>query len=327
MSVTVDAKQFAHAVATAARACGRAGSPEILFSLKLEVADGALNVTGTNLDMCVTARAPASGDLSSFCVEAQWLSGVSGRLKDRSEVNLDWSNGVVYVTSGRSKFSFPTLVSDAFPMLRLEDQSHEIEVDSAEFISAFEAVTPAISREETRYYLCGICLSPGSVQDDQDTAHMVATATNGHMIFAHDIAVSEIDVEMDQIIVPEKTCALLAKLMPAKGRATLNFTKTKISLDTPSASMRSKLVEGTYPNWRGLLSSAPAQLSYNTKALLQAVQTVVAGDKVEDRANPLKLQFTEGETELSINIGIDGGMSQDFCPHENGRTGVRVLWR
>lgn len=102
----------------------------------------------------------------------------------------------------------------------------------------------AMSREETRYYLCGMHVGMGG--------H--AVTTDGHrMVVQHLPAVSL----PHDIIIPARAIDMLQRLLLPKARDMLTLTigaptsrGTWVRFETPSMVYQSALIDGTFPDWR-----------------------------------------------------------------------------
>lgn len=250
----------------------------ILATVRL-VADGtALNATATNLDIEITGSIPADGTLSC-CVDAKLLAGIVA--KAGSDVTLEHEGTTLTVKSGRSRFKLQTLPVEDFPDLTAGEFTTTFE---AGLSSVFGAVQFAISTELTRYYLNGVYLEPTA-----------ATATDGHRL-AH---VTTDLPAFEPIIVPSKTVALWPK---GSARVSLSGTKIRVqtaATDGTSVTMTSKLIDGTYPDYRRVIPTQNDKHVLADKAALQAAVARVSTVATE-RGRAVKLEIAPGQVGLSV---------------------------
>ena len=80
----------------------------ILSCVRLVAKDGTLTATATDLDIVVSASAKADGAMS-VCVDAKMLDAIVKKLPASAEITLTAKDGALAITSGRSRFSLPTL--------------------------------------------------------------------------------------------------------------------------------------------------------------------------------------------------------------------------
>lgn len=264
---------LARLLGSVTKATDTKGTIPILGTVRL-VADGtALTATGTDLDLEVSGSIPATGTLSA-CVDAKLLSGIVS--KAGSEITLETEPGQLVVKSGRSRFRLPTLPVEDFPSFNHGDFPVTFEADLA---ALFAPVAFAISTEETRHYLNGIYLEPTA-----------ATATDGHRL-AH----AKADLPVFQpIIVPRKTVGILPK-----GSARVSLSSTKIRVQTADMVMTSKLIDGTYPDYRRVIPTGNDKYVLADKAALQAAVARVS-TVADQRGRAVKLEIAPGQIALSV---------------------------
>lgn len=255
----------------------------ILSTVRL-VADGTtLHATATNLDIEITGSIPADGALSC-CVDAKLLAGIVS--KAGSDVTLEHDGTTLTVRSGRSRFKLPTLPVEDFPDLTAGEFTATFEADLS---SLFASVAFAVSTEETRYYLQGVYLEPTA-----------ATATDGHRLAHTKLAYPGYDLpSFEPVIVPSKTVALWPK-----GNANVSLSGTKIRVQTAatdgtSVTMTSKLIDGTYPDYKRVIPTQNDKYVLADKAALQAAVARVS-TVADQRGRAVKLEIAPGQVGLSV---------------------------
>lgn len=260
----------------------------ILATVRL-VADGAsLQATATNLDIEITGSVPADGTLAA-CVDAKLLAGIVS--KAGSDVTLEHDGTTLTVKSGRSRFKLPTLPIEDFPDLTAGDFAVTFEADLA---SVFGAVAFAISTEETRFYLNGVYLEPTA-----------ATATDGHRL-----ANVALDLpQFDPVIIPRRTVAVWPK-----GAATVSLSNTKVRVKSGEIVITSKLIDGTFPDYRRVIPSNNDKIVLADKAAFQAAVERVS--TVSERGRGVRLNLEPGvlnmtargdaEASDAVDVGYEG---------------------
>lgn len=245
----------------------------ILATVRL-VADGAtLQATATNLDIEITGSVPADGSLAC-CVDAKLLAGIVS--KAGGDIELEHDGNTLTVKSGRSRFKLQTLPVEDFPDLTAGEFTTTFEADLS---TLFAAVAFAVSTEETRFYLQGVYLEPTA-----------ATATDGHRL-AHVTAALP---SFQPIIVPSKTVALWPK-----GSAHVSLSSTKIRIQTNDVVLTSKLIDGTYPDYRRVIPTGNDKYVLADKAALQAAVARVS-TVADQRGRAVKLEIAPGQIGLSV---------------------------
>lgn len=316
MTVTVNARELASAIARASQACGKAKLSPYLETLRVTVAGGVMELVGTNLEMRIASRLPAAGDLPSFCVDASRLETVIARIKDKGDTTIKRVDNAIEIVSGRSRFTLPSLPTDAFPEIKSTDMPWSIKVEGKVFAKIMVALEPAMSSDETRYYLNGICLAPGGVDDQRAAGKLIGVATNGHVLSARDID-AEISAGLPSIIVPRRSCALLGKFLGDVGAVEISASDTRISIAFADYEFLTKLVEGTYPDWRRVAPKRVPNLSFDTPRLIDAIATAGAATNGGKDGKSVKWEIGEDETEFLTRSpqGEAPANGADACPH------------
>ena len=246
---------------------------------------GGLSVMGADLDILATAGAPATVNAAgSICVEAKLLTDIAR--KATGDVTMTLDDGKLVVKSGRSRFSLQTLSSEDFPNLGTHKYDAEFETDLA---ALFAPVAFAMSSEETRYYLNGIYLEPKA-----------ATATDGHRLGTMGADLPD----FTPVIVPRK----LVSLVP-KGSVKVSVSRQKIRLETDALTLTSKLIDGTYPDYRRIMPTQNDKfVKVDRDALMKAADRVSTVSSERGRA--VKLSIAPGSISLAVRGG-DNGTAED----------------
>lgn len=155
-------------------------------------------------------------------------------------------------------------VSD-FPSLVMGELPCSLTVPATSLQATLARVAPAICTEETRKYLCGVHL-------EHEGGQLLATAVDGHRLH-HDRADVGGDV-YQSIIVPHATVTALIKLLAKQtGDAKVKTSDARISVTCASTCVISKLVDGTFPEYRRVMPSRDgSKVGVNIASLLTAVK-------------------------------------------------------
>lgn len=275
------AKQdFARLLSHVTKAVESRNTIPILSHVRLIAAGGRLTATATDLDVQVTANAACEGDIS-ICIDAKLLGDIVKKAGGDT-IDLDHSDGKVVLKSGRSRFTLQTLPVGDFPDFSVGEMPVQFEADLA---AMFAPVKFAISTEETRYYLNGVFLEPGT-----------ATATDGHRLGTHDVATGADFSSMGQsgVIVPRK----MVDLLPS-GLVAVSLSATKICVETADVTIVSKLIDGTFPDYRRVIPTGNDKLVvFDRDEMMRAADRVATVS--DQRGRAVRLSITPGQVELAV---------------------------
>lgn len=169
----------------------------ILGNLLLQVADGTLSLTGTDLEMEMVARVTLSQphEPGATTVPARKFFDICRGLPEGAEIAVQLEGDRMLVRSGRSRFSLSTLPAADFP--NLDDWQSEVEftLPQATMKRLIEATQFSMAHQDVRYYLTVCCLNGGS--------ELRTVATDGHRLAVCSMPL-EASLPSHSVIVPRK---------------------------------------------------------------------------------------------------------------------------
>ena len=319
-------RQLAEAVSKLGHAIERSSPNPMLGFIHITADDGKMELMATDLDIRLNTWIDCQGELGPICVDAARLSAALARIKDRGEARLEAIAGsgpnsdVLRVTSGRSEFNLPTLPADGFPKLQEPSEAEEFVVSGPAFRQCLAATLVSVSSEETRYYLCGVAMQPGDLADAKCPDHLVFISTDSHKGMARHMAAPDLP-SIPSIIIPTKTVQVIGKVFDKAETLTLSVGTSghRMRVNGGTTEMVTKLIEGTFPDWRRVMPGREPVLAYDAKGLAASVETAAAvtGTPVSKQGKPVKLTFSKGETELTTtDLDNPTFSGKDICAHQ-----------
>ncbi len=206
------------------------------------------------------------------------------------------------------------------------------------------AVAFAISKEQTRYYLCGVYLHTREVEGERV---LRAVATDGHRMARVQRAAPPGAADAPGVILPERTVTELRALLDAAADDCAAAIAVHGQAERPRilraeigwTTVVSKLVDGTYPDYERVIPAAnPNALTLDREALQDAVArvlTVTDGKArgVRFEVEPARLSLRSASPErgdaleeidctaaAEVTIGFNGGYVQDMAAALAGDT-------
>jgi DNA polymerase-3 subunit beta len=300
MRLTMPRADLARLLAATVKVVEARNTIQIISTVRLVADGGKLTATGTDLDVEVTSTVDCEAEADgAVCVTAGLLDGIVKKLPPATDVSLSLKDGILTVKSGRYTSRLQTLPAEDFPSFSVSGFTKHFDVDLA---ALFAPVQFAISTEETRYYLNGIYLS-------DDGERLVAVATDGHRLSRH---YSESVGEFSGVIVPRK----LVGLVP-KGTVSVSLSDTKIRLTTSDSVITSKLIDGTFPDYRRVIPTGNDKIvTFDAGLMAKAVDRVSVVSSERGRA--VKLSITEGIVSLAVNNPESGNATDEVVASYSG---------
>lgn len=285
---TIATAALAGALDLMCRVVERRNTIPILSNVMFDVREGGVILTGTDLDIQAYVEMPAAVTRTGrFTVAATALRDAVKRMS-AEHVEFDVASRCA-IAAGAQRMALPTLPTDDFPALVVGDAVSEFELSGNLLADAFNALMPAVSTEETRYYLNGIFMHVPNGEA------LRMAATDGHRLVRVSHDVPEGAATLPDVIVPRKTCGLIARL--AKGeRVKLAFNESKCVVQIGRVKLVSKLIDGTFPDYSRVIPSVSGQHDIqidNAAACAAAVKRVASVASEKTRAIAFKLSADE----------------------------------
>lgn len=271
----------------------------ILSNVLMSIADGALTVTTTDLDIEATARAESSDfDFAPGQITAPMatLYDLVRKLPEGSTVLLkyDGDDPRLLVKAGRFKTNLPVLPAGDFPSFSAEGLPAAVEVASAALASLLDMSSFAMSTEETRYYLNGVHFH---MMDGGEKIR--AVATDGHRMAVADMVAPK-GLHVEPVIVPRKTVKELRRMLDSGALVSVQMTKTKLRFTmADGAVLVSKTIDGAFPDYmRVLPKSNDKRATFDPAVMVSSVDRVATISAEKSRS--AKFEFSDGMVKITV---------------------------
>jgi DNA polymerase-3 subunit beta len=179
----------------------------ILGNLLLQVADGTLSLTGTDLEMEMIARVTLTQphDAGATTVPARKFFDICRGLPEGAEIAVQLEGDRMLVRSGRSRFSLSTLPAADFP--NLDDWQSEVEftLPQATMKRLIEATQFSMAHQDVRYYLNGMLF-------ETEGEELRTVATDGHRLAVCSMPIGD-SLPNHSVIVPRKGVIELMRML------------------------------------------------------------------------------------------------------------------
>jgi len=280
----------------------------ILSNVKLDAEQGGISLTATDMDLLVIERVEAEvTQPGAATAPAHTMYDVVRKLPEGSLVNIEQQQGGPELTlrAGRSTFDLPCLPAADFPAMSDEGLDHSFAIAAGDLRRLIDRTRFAISTEETRYYLNGIFLH---AIEEGAASCLRSVATDGHRLARVETALPDGAEGMPPVIVPRKTVGEVRKLideLEAEQTVEVALSSARIRFRVGAAVLRSRLIDGTFPDYQRVIPSGNDKLLLApTKLLSEAVDRVATIATEKGRA--IKLSVAAGRLTLSA-ISPDAG--------------------
>jgi DNA polymerase-3 subunit beta len=313
MKLSIEKAVLSKAVAQAQSVVERRNTIPILANVLIEAEGDGVRFRATDLDVEVVDRTSARVDQpGGATVGALMLNEIVRKLGDGAMVTLSTQGnpGRLTIEAGRSTFQLSTLPVEDFPQMASPDYTTSFEAPAPLLRRLFDKSKFAISTEETRYYLNGVYFH---VAQGAEGPCLRAVATDGHRLARIDAPLPEGAQGMPGVIVPRKTVGELRKLLEDdEAIIRVSVSETKIRFETPSITLTSKVIDGTFPDYTRVIPQQNARrLTVDAKEFRKAVDRVATVSSERSRA--VKLNLDEDRLILSVNAPDSGTAEEELA--------------
>lgn len=313
MNFSIERGTLLKALAQAQSVVERRNTIPILANVLIEAEGDRISLRATDLDIEVVERAPAMVERAgTSTVSAVTLHDIVRKLPEGALIRLtdDPASGRLTIVAGRSTFSLATLPKEDFPVMASSEYATGFSARAADLRRLFDKAKFAISTEETRYYLNGVYMH---VAQGEGGAVLRCVATDGHRLARIDMPLPEGAEAMPGVIVPRKTVGELRKLLDDDDTPiAVSVSETKVRFATPSITLTSKVIDGTFPDYARVIPTA------NTRRMeVDAAEFARAVDRVatvsSERSRAVKLTLDEDRLVLSVNAPDSGAAEEEIA--------------
>ena len=266
----------------------------VLSNVLLEARDNKLWMTTT--DMEVTMRCVVEAQTSkagATTIPARRLFSIIRELPaDNIEIDVDDKNAAS-ITCGASFFKINGLPDDEFPSLPKNDEGHTFTMDQKILKDMLQKTFYAASTDETRFILNGTLMSFKANK-------LTLVATDGRRL-----ALTEHELEFPketecEAIVPTKAINELIRILKDEGVVKIHLGKNQAHFDLAAVTLTTKLIEGTYPNFRQVIPGQCEQrIAVEREVLLTALKRVAL--LTSEKSSSIKLTFGKNKLKISAS--------------------------
>ena len=294
-------------------AAGASSSRAALTGAHLDLADGTLVVTGSDLDLTLSVTTDVAGEADGAAVApARLLTDVVRAVPAGSVEFSVTDDGEASIVAGPSEFSIRLIPAEDYPQLAFKDErtqdgasvafSPAVSFDGLEFRGALSQVVKSASSDDSRPILTGVFMTAES------EGQLRLVSTDSYRLSVRDLEGSSILGEHERVLVPSRALGELQRLIADSDEVTLKLAEHYAQFVVGAVQLTTRLIPGDFPNYHGLIpTSHPNCLTANREQLLEVVRRVrlLAQD-----STPVRLVMSSENLEV-IAITHDVGKANE----------------
>ena len=262
-------------------AAGASSSRAALTGAHLDLTDGTLVVTGSDLDLTLSVTAEVAGETDGAAVTpARLLTDVVRAVPAGSVEFSVTDDGEASIRAGSSEFSIRLIPEEDYPQLAFKDESTDdgaaavafspaVTFDGPEFREALSQVVRSASSDDSRPILTGVLMAA------ENEGRLRLVSTDSYRLSVRDLEGSSILGEHQRVLVPSRALQELQRLIADSGEVTLKLAEHYAQFVVGTVQLTTRLIPGDFPNYHGLIpTDHPNCLTANREQLLEVVRRV-----------------------------------------------------
>jgi len=306
MKFSIEKDQILEALQKVQSIVGQRTTLPILSNVLLEAGNGKLTLTTTDMEVSVRTSIEADIDEDgATTLPARRFFSICRDLPSH-QVDIGVSNDdVATILSGSYNCKLEGLSKNDFPPMPTFEESFSYTLKQGVFKDILQKTSYAASTDESRAILNGSLMA---FRDNK----LITVCTDGRRLA---LVEQELDIpeeaEVD-IVVPTKTVTELIKTLDDDGDMSIKTSATQVAFEFGNIFIISKLIDGTYPNYRQVIpSQCEERIAIDREMLVSAVRRVSL--MLDDQAASVKVKITENRMEL-ITSSPEVGESNESVP-------------
>jgi len=281
------------AAQTAVRAVSRASSLPSLTYLLLDARADGLTLTGTNLELAISARATSTvSGAGAVLVPGRLFHDILASLPNAPVTLTQRETGTVTVACESVTFELPTGILDDFPKLPDGPKTDLAAIDAQVLQTIIRQTVYAASTDETRPFLTGTFFQAkdGAVE---------AAATDGGRLAIRRAAMTS--SQPFNAILPRRSVVELARLLSGiSGPVSVSANEAHVVFTLPAVRLFTRRIAGAFPSYHHVVPAAPTQrITVATTALRNAIRRV--GITARDSSHVIRLTVGEQVVDIGSN--------------------------
>ncbi len=280
----------------------------ILTCVLMEVADGRLMFSATNLDISITTSTDKVEikDPGKVAIPAVKFVPFVRSLRTGT-VKIAQKGEQITLVSGKSRLTENTMNVEEYPKLKVLEEKDGLDLEAALLVDMIAETAYSVSKDETRPALMGILWE---VRPDS----LTLVATDAHRL-ARSARTMDWTVPGDRnMIVDTAGLRHLPRIAASQdedgsGNVTVFMGENQLSFRSGNSVLHTRLLEGPFPDYNAVIpKDNDKDVTIDKADFAQAIRRVaITADRITSQ---IKLGVESGRMELSAR-GTDGSQAED----------------
>ncbi|MEX2090956.1 MAG: DNA polymerase III subunit beta [Candidatus Paceibacterota bacterium] len=296
MKVVVNQKNFKKALSVVEKIVSRNTTLPILSNILFKTENGRLRLSATNLEIGINYIIGAKiDDIGQVAVPAKIISDFTGNVTDE-KITLSVKNNILNINSDHYKIQILGFDAKDFPIIpKIKNKPLAI-IPAKSLKNSLMSVIDSAALSESRPELAGIFVS-------FDNDRIIFASTDSFRLTEKSVDFK--NSSKQAFIIPRNTVLELARISgELDGEVVVNLSDNQISFSNDDFEMVSRLIDGTYPDYRKVIPD-----KFISKVLLNKndlEKNVRLAGLFSSNISDIKIQCAETKTNITAKNSDKG---------------------
>jgi DNA polymerase III, beta subunit len=284
MKFKVPKSTFLDALTLVQNIVGSRQTLPVLSNALIVAEEGRLVFTTTDLDMTIRCCCDAEvEEQGSVTLPVKKLSAIVRELNDGAvHIETD-ENATAAIRAGSFRSRMFGLAGKEFPKMPDFENALTYKISQAKLKDMLRKTFYAAAVDNSKPLLTGILLN-------FENGKLTAVATDGRRLALYETEVDLPEANKKDMVISQRAAAELIKTLGDDGDVVLKFADTQLTFEFNDIFIATKLLSGTYPNYRQVVIQNCANvISINREELLAVVRRINAS--TTSTASAMRLNF------------------------------------
>lgn len=279
---------------------GRNTQLPILHNVLLQLKEGVLHVTCTDLEIGIHTTIPGKVEVEGACtVVARKFMDYIQNLPITDPIEMTLKKNTIHITTTGFAAQFPTTTADDFPLLPKISLTQEIKLKAQTLCQGLTRTLFAAARDNTRPEIHSVF-----VTGSERTVRLAAT--DSFRLAEEVITLEEVTTPFS-FLLPLNAAQEIVRLFSDQSELLLLPHENHLAVHSEALELSSRLVDGKYPDYQQIIPTTfitSGQL--NREALVRALKTLTVFLPRDSRRVQLKISPRAGTMQLAVAGGETG---------------------
>lgn len=321
MKITCNRNELVNALQIVTRAVASKPQTPILSGIYLKAENNTLELQATNYEIGLVARIEAEieepGELTTA---GRYFQEVVRKLPgEKVSLAIGEEENIVHIQSNMAKFTLLSMNAAEFPVIKPFDSDLTFAIKDNILRDLIKKTVFACSDDNSRPVFTGC-----SLEVTENKVTMAATNTHRLSVKSEtfDQSIGNIKVIIPSRILQELLHNMVSDI-PTDVNISCSYNQISFSFD--NLYMTSRLIEGQFPNYKGVIPPEFAtHVSVDTAAFTAAVDRISLISRV-GVYNIIKLDFADNQIHITSN-NPEIGNAEEYIPAEIDGPGITIAF-